>query len=63
MLKNSGNILKVCLVKLLKVRQCRFENLSICLCSFKKQDPENFAFLILRILQLFARKVSKFLKK
>ena len=28
-----------------------------------KQCPENFAFLILRILELFARKVCKFLKK
>ena len=28
-----------------------------------KQDPENFAFLILKILELSARKVCKFLKK
>ena len=28
-----------------------------------KQNPENFAFLILRILELFAREVCKFLKK
>ena len=28
-----------------------------------KQYPENFAFLILRSLELFAREVSKFLKK
>ena len=28
-----------------------------------KQCPENFAFLILRILELFAREVCKFLKK
>ena len=29
----------------------------------QKQYPENFAFLILRILKLFAREVCKFLKK
>ena len=29
----------------------------------KKQYPENFALLILRILELFARGVCKFLKK
>ena len=29
----------------------------------KKQYLENFAFLILRILELFAREVCKFLKK
>ena len=29
----------------------------------KKEKPENFAFLILRILELFAREVCKFLKK
>ena len=29
----------------------------------KKQYPENFTFLILRILELFAREVCKFLKK
>ena len=29
----------------------------------RKQYPENFAFLILRILELFAREVCKFLKK
>ena len=29
----------------------------------KKQYPENFAFLILRILEIFARKVCKFPKK
>ena len=28
-----------------------------------KQYPENFAFLILRILELFTREVCKFLKK
>ena len=28
-----------------------------------KQYPESFAFLILRILKLFAREVCKFLKK
>ena len=28
-----------------------------------KQYPENFAFLILRILELFAREVCKFIKK
>ena len=29
----------------------------------EKQYPENFAFLILRILQVFAREACKFLKK
>ena len=29
----------------------------------QKQNPQNFSFLILRILQLFAREVCKFLKK
>ena len=29
----------------------------------QKQYPENFAFLILRILKLFTREVCKFLKK
>ena len=29
----------------------------------EKQYPENFAFLILEILELFAREVCKFLKK
>ena len=29
----------------------------------QKQYPENFAFLILRFLELFVRKVGKFLKK
>ena len=28
-----------------------------------KQYPENFAFLILRILELFAREICKFFKK
>ena len=28
-----------------------------------KQYPENFAFLILRILALFTREIGKFLKK
>ena len=28
-----------------------------------KQHPENFTFLILGIIELFAREVSKFLKK
>ena len=28
-----------------------------------KEHPENFAFLILRTLELFSRKVCKFLKK
>ena len=28
-----------------------------------KQYPENFAFVIIRILELFSREVSKFLKK
>ena len=28
----------------------------------QKQHPENFTFLILRILELFAREVCKFLK-
>ena len=29
----------------------------------KKQYPENFAFLILKILELFAREFCKFIKK
>ena len=29
----------------------------------QKQHPENFAFVILRILELSARKICKFLKK
>ena len=29
----------------------------------QKQHPENFAFLILRILEIFAREICKFLKK
>ena len=29
----------------------------------QKQYPENFAFLIFRILELFTREVCKFLKK
>ena len=29
----------------------------------QKQYPENFAFLILRTVELFTRKVCKFLKK
>ena len=29
----------------------------------QKQYPENFAFLILQILELFDRKICKFLKK
>ena len=29
----------------------------------QKQYPENFAFLTLRILELFSREVCKFLKK
>ena len=29
----------------------------------QNQYPENFAFLILRILELFAREICKFLKK
>ena len=29
----------------------------------QKQSPENFAFLIQKILELFAREVCKFLKK
>ena len=28
-----------------------------------KQYPENFAFLILRFIELFAREIGKFLKK
>ena len=31
--------------------------------SIQKQYLENFAFLILKILELFAREVCKFLKK
>ena len=45
----------------LKLHQCRFENLPIYLCSYK-QYPENFVFLIIKILELFAREVCKFLK-
>ena len=33
----------------------------VCLCSYK-QYLENFAFLILRIIELFAREVLNFLK-
>ena len=29
----------------------------------QKQYPENFAFLILRILEIFAREVGKLIKK
>ena len=29
----------------------------------KEKHPENFAFLTLRMLELFARKICKFLKK
>ena len=31
--------------------------------SIQKQYPENFAFIILRIVELFAREVCKFLEK
>ena len=47
----------------LKVHECRFENLSICVFFKKKQDSENFESLVLRILKLFAREVCKILKK
>ena len=45
----------------LKVHYWRFENLPTCLCSCKY--PENFAFLILGVLELFTPKVCKFPKK
>ena len=45
--------------KRLKVHQCRFENLPICSCLYENNIPENFAFLILGILELYARKVCK----
>ena len=37
--------------------------ISLYVCFYIKTIPENFAFLILRILELFAREVCKFLKK
>ena len=37
--------------------------ISLMFVYIKKQYPENFAFLILRILTLFARKACKFPKK
>ena len=47
----------------LKVHYCRFENLPICVCSNKNNIyPENFAFLIQRIIELFAHEICKFLK-
>ena len=45
----------------LKVHYWRFENLPTCLCSCKY--PENFAFLILGVLELSTPKVCKFPKK
>ena len=51
--------------KFLKVHWCRFE-ISQYICVHikkKKQNPENFAFLILGILELFVREGCKFLKK
>ena len=42
---------------------CRFENLPICLYSYKNNTLKIFSFLILRILKLFTRAVCKFLKK
>ena len=38
-------------------------NLPICLCSEKKQYSKKFALLTLRLFELFAREVCKFLKK
>ena len=37
--------------------------ISLYVCDHIKTIPENFAFLILRILKLCAREVCKFLKK
>ena len=37
--------------------------MSLYVCVHKKHCPENFAFLILRILELFTPEVCKFLKK
>ena len=49
------------------IRYKRYTNadlkISIYVLIFIKKYPENFAFLFLRILELFARKVCLFLKK
>ena len=37
----------------------QIENLPICSCSYKNIYPEYFAFLILRVFELFTRKVCK----
>ena len=46
---------------ILKVHQCRFENL-LYLCVHIKRIAEIFAFLILRFVKLFSGEVCKFLK-
>ena len=46
----------------LKVHQCRFENLPICLCSYIKKYPEKFAFLILKVLVRVSQNVKFVLK-
>ena len=38
----------------LKVHQCRFENLPLCLCSYTNNTLKCFAFWIMRILELSA---------
>ena len=47
----------------LKVHKRRFENSTICSAPYKKQYPEVFAFLNLRILELFICEACIFLKK
>ena len=37
--------------------------ISLYVCVYVKKHPENFAFLIVRILELFTREVYKFIKK
>ena len=51
----SWKVFKVTLMEILK-------SLNMFL-FISKQYPENFAFLILRIVELFPREVCKFLKK
>ena len=46
---------------LLKSHYYRFENAPYMSVFKKKQYPENFVFLILRVLELFAREVCEFL--
>ena len=40
-----------------------FESFAVCSASHKKQYPENFAFLNLRVLELFTPEIFIFLKK